>query len=158
MNQKYNYYGIYSIVGLFVVLGVALGFDFLMDFLRRRNGQTFSLTFVVLGAYPLTALFLAAISLLLFWFVLNRAPRNVWIALLYLIIGLFISLYPILYFTPAFGGLFYQFPRLNNILLTPLSYIFSAASFIAITGLFALILPRKKINDPGRFAARNGAA
>ena len=27
MNQKYNYYGVLSVAGLIVVLGIALGFD-----------------------------------------------------------------------------------------------------------------------------------
>ena len=141
MYQKRNYYGVYSIFGLIVVLGMALGFDFLMDFLAHRNAVTFSLPFVIMWSYTFPALFLAAVLLLLFWFVLNRAPRNVWVALIYLIIGLFIVVYPILYFTPAFAGLFYHFSRLNNILLSPHSYIFLSGCFIAITGLFALIFP-----------------
>ncbi len=157
MNQKHNYYWVYSIVGLIVVLGMALGFDFLMDFLRRRNAVTFSLTLVILWAYPLIALFLAAVSLLLFRFLLNRAPRNVWVALIFLIIGLFITMYPILYFTPVFGGLFNPVPWLNNSLL-PNSYIFSSGSFIAIMGLFALIFQRKMSNDTRGSATPNDAA
>ncbi len=143
MNHKHNSSGFYSIVGLIIVLGLSLGFDFLLDFLVRRNSVTFTLSYVILWAYPLTALIFTAVSLFVFWFVLNRAHRNVWVGLIFLILGLFIVLYPILYFTPAFGGLFSPFPRLNNILATPRSYIFSAGAFFAITGLFVLFFPRK---------------
>ena len=90
-----------SILGLIVVLGVAWGFDAWMEFLSRRNSQTFSLVWVIFWSYPLIALFLAAILLLLAWFVFNPAPRNMWISLVFLIVGLFIVIYPALVFTPA---------------------------------------------------------
>jgi hypothetical protein len=142
MNRKHNLYGVYSVIGLIIVLGMALGSDFLMASLSHRNAVTFSLTFIIFWSYAPIALLLAAASLLLFWFMLNRAPRNIWVALIFLLTGLFIVAYPILYFTPALGGLFYRFPQLNDILLSPHSYTFSVGSLIAVTGLFALILPR----------------
>lgn len=142
MNRKHNLYGVYSVVGLIVVLGMALGSDFLMASLAHRNAETFSLTFIIFRSHILFALLLAAVSLLLFWFVLNWAPRNIWVALIYLLTGLFIVTYPILYFIPTLGGSFYPPPQLNNILLSSQSYTFSSGCIIAVTGLFALILPR----------------
>jgi glucan phosphoethanolaminetransferase (alkaline phosphatase superfamily) len=115
-----------------------------MTSLVHRNAETFgtfSPTFF-LWFYVLIALLLAAVSLLLFWFVLNRGHRNIWVAAIFLLTGLFIVTYPILYYTPAFGGLFYKLQQLNDILISPHSYIFSLGGLIAATGLFALILPR----------------
>jgi len=104
-------------MGLIIVLGIALGSDFLMTSLIHPNTGTFS-PITILWSYVLIALILAAASLLFFWFVLNRVPRNIWVALVFLLPGLFIVTYPILYFTPAFGGLFYKLPQLNDILIS----------------------------------------
>jgi len=143
INRKNNLYGVYSIIGLIIVLGIALGSDFLMTSLTHRNAEIFSSTYIILWSYGLIDLLLAATSLLLFWFVLNRAPRNIWAALIFLFTGLFILTYPILYFTPAFSGSFFQLPQLNDILLSPHSYTFFSGGLFAVTGLFALILPRR---------------
>jgi|GEM_PF-2170495 hypothetical protein len=117
MNRKHNHYIVYSVMGLIIVLGIALGSDFLMTSLIHPNTGTFS-PITILWSYVLIALILAAASLLFFWFVLNRVPRNIWVALVFLLPGLFIVTYPILYFTPAFGGLFYKLPQLNDILIS----------------------------------------
>ena len=142
MNRKRNLYWVYSLIGLIIVLGIALGSDFLMTLLTHRNAETFSLTYILFWSYGLIALLVAAASLLLFWFVLNRAPRNIWVALIFLLTGLFIVAFPILYFTPPFGTLFFRLPQLSEILTSPRSFTFFAGGLIAVTGLFALILPR----------------
>ncbi len=142
MNRKYNLYGVYSVIGLVIVLGIALGSDFLMTSLTHRNGEPFSSPYVILWSYSLIALLLAVASLLLFWFVLNRAPRNILVALIFLLTGLFIVTYPILYYMPPFDGLFFRLSQLSEILQSPCSYTFSSGSLSAVTGLFALILPR----------------
>jgi hypothetical protein len=133
-----------SILGLIVVLGVAWGFDAWMEFLGRRNAVTFSLTWAIFYSYPLIALLLAAMVLLLAWFVLSQAPRNVWISLVFLIIGLFIVSYPTLIFTPA---LCCWVPYIGPLQLARTMYLFSAGGFVAIIGLFGLILPHKARND-----------
>lgn len=143
MNRKHSYSIVYSITGLIIVLGIALGFDFLMTYLTQHNAVLDS-PFFILWLHILIALFLAAAILLLFWYVLNRSGRNIGVALIFLIIGLFIATYPILYFTPAFGGLFYRLPQLNNILLSFQSYTFFSGSLIAGMGLFILVLPKGK--------------
>jgi hypothetical protein len=144
MKRKCNLQNVYSVIGLIVTLGVALGSDFFMVSLTQRNTELVS-PFFVLWAYILFGLLLAAAGLLLFWFMLNRAPRNIWAALVFLVIGLFIVTYPILYYTPVFGGLFYTWlPQLNNILISPRSFTFTAGGLIALTGLFSFILSRKK--------------
>jgi len=137
MNAKHDYYGIFSIVGLILLLGVAMGFDALMAFLQR-NIETFGI--VLFWSYALTTVFLAAASLFLFWFVLNRAPRNAWVALIFLLTGLFVVAYPALYLTPAFRWL----PLSVPVWLTSRSYIIYSGGLIAMMGLFALVLPRGK--------------
>jgi predicted outer membrane repeat protein len=143
MNRKRNLYGVYSVVGLIMLVGIALGSDFLLTSLTHRSAETFSSPFVIFWSSSLITVLLAAASLLLFWFVLNRAPRNILVALIYLLTGLFIVMYPILYFTPALGGFFYQLPQLNDILVSHNSGTFSSGGLIAVTGLFTLLLPRR---------------
>ena len=145
MNRRSAYLSrVVSIIGLIVVLGVAWGFDTWMEFLSHRNAQTFSLVWVIFWSYPLIALFLAAILLLLAWFVLSQAPGNVWISLVFLIVGLFIVIYPALVFTPA---LCCWVPYIGPLQLSRTMYLFSSGGFVAIIGLFGLILPNKDRND-----------
>ena len=141
MNRKHNLSVVYSVIGLIIVLGMALGSDFLMISLTHRMAGPNS-PIIIIWSYIILALLLATALLLLFWYAFNRGPRTVWVALIYLLIGLFLVTYPILYFTPAFGGLFYRLPQLNDILISPHSYTFSSSGFIALTGLFIIILPR----------------
>ena len=133
-----------SIIGLIVVLGAAWGFDRWIEFLDHRNAQTFSLVWAILWSYPLIALLLAALLLLLAWFVLSQAPRNVWISLVFLIVGLIIVSYPTLIFTPA---LCCWVPYIGPLQLARTLYLFSSGGFVAIIGLFGLILPHKARND-----------
>jgi hypothetical protein len=139
MNRKYNFSEIVSIAGLILVLGMARGSDALMASLKQRNSETFTLNFVILWSWPLITLFLDAILLLLFRFVLNRARRNIWIALIYLLIGLFIVAYPALYYVPA---LCCWFPQFDASVISPTTYMFTVGGIVAIIGLFILILPR----------------
>ena len=142
MNRSRNHLGVISVVGLIAVLGITGGLDAFMAYLGRPNAQTFTLPYVILWTQALSSLLLAALLLLLFWFVLTRAPRNVWIAALYLLVGLFLGFFQVLYFIPAIGGwmpyLFY------GLLLSATSHTILAGSFIAIIGLFMLILSRRK--------------
>ncbi len=145
MNQKYNYYGVLSVAGLIVVLGIALGFDALTT-IRQLSIEALPLSLFVFWHYAfnyLAVLLLAAVTLFLFWFVLNRASRNVWIALIFLLTGSFVLAYPVLYYTPTFCCL--PLPaQLNNILINSRSYFFYSGSFIAIMGLFELVFPKGK--------------
>jgi hypothetical protein len=135
MNAKHNSYGIFSIVGLILLLGLAMGFDALMAFLQQ-NIETFGS--IIFWSYALTTALLAAASLFLFWFLLNRVPRNVWVALIFLLAGSFVVAYPALYMTPAL-------PWLSVPLwLTSRSYVIYSGGLIAMMGLFALVLPRGK--------------
>ena len=139
MNRNCKYPGVFSVVGLIAVLGITRGLDAFMAYLGQRNAQTFTLPYVILWTQALSSLLLAALLLLLFWFVLIHAPRNVWIAALYLLVGLFFGFFQVLYFVPAIGGWMPRF--FYGLLLSVNSYTILAGSFIAFIGLFMLILP-----------------
>jgi hypothetical protein len=141
MNRSLEYFRVLSVVGLAAVLGVARGLDTWIAFLQLRNAQTFSLPGVLLASYALAALSLAAVLLLLFWFVLMRTPRTVWVGLIYLVSGLLIAFYSLLYFSPLIGGLG---PVSYWFMPSPASYLSSAGAFAAMIGLFSLVLPREE--------------
>ncbi len=142
MNRRRDYPAVLSVVGLIVVLGIIGGLDALMAFLRHRNLETFTPVSVIFWSQTLIALLLAALLLLLSWFVLQRARRNAWIAALYLLIGSFLVLSPQLYFTPALSYWIPEFVFASVIL--PGSYLFVAGGFVAMIGLFSLVLPSRE--------------
>ena len=145
MNQKNDYHRVLSIIMLIVAVGMALGADALMAF-QKRNWMTLPLSLSFFWAYilpVLLSLLLAAVSLLLFWILLNQLSRSVWVALTFLLVGLFFVAYPILlYFIPSFT--FLLPPQWTELLLNPRSYIVYSGSFIVMIGLFKLVFPTGK--------------
>jgi len=140
MIHKPVYRGIASICGLIVVLGLGWGCDRLMQFMRYVNTQTFSLNITILWAFALVAVLLPAAWLLLAWFVLIRAPRNIWVSLIFLLCGSIIVASPVLYFTPGLGL------WLSTILqVDPTTYLFSSGGFVAVLGVLGLILRRGRV-------------
>ncbi len=139
-----------SIAGLIVLLAFTHGADLLLSFLRKRNASTFALGKVVLGSHALIALLLAILVLLLAWFVLIRAVRNVWIASLYLLTGLLIVSYPSLWFYTGFLYDWLPFGVrgfLAKFLLTS-TLTYYAGGFVAVIGLLSLIRRGREKNDP----------
>ena len=142
MREKPDYLSmIRPVAGLLVVLGAAWGLDAVMKFLQYVNAQTFSLPLVILWSYTLAGLCLAALLLLQFWFMLVKAPARAWVFMLYLLVGAFIVFYPSLYLTPGLAG---WLPDLPAFAYSNTMYLFTAGGFVAITGLFGLILRRKE--------------
>jgi hypothetical protein len=141
MIRKSPYPAVVSIIGLFVVLGIAGGFDALIQFLYRRSLETPSLGFVIAWSLALFALLLATILLIFAWFVLSHAPRNVWISLVFLIVGLFIVIYPALVYTPA---LCCWMPYIGPLQISRTMYLFSSGGFVASIGLLAVVLPGRE--------------
>ncbi len=140
-NRNRKYIGLFSIVGLIVVLAIAWGLDSFIAYLAPRLPRLAPRSCAGPCTLALISLLLAALLLLLFWFVLISAPRNVWIAALYLLVGLFLAFFRVLYFVPAIGS--WMPPSLYYPLLSATSSTVLAGSFIAIIGLFMLILPRR---------------
>ena len=139
MIRKFPYPVIVSIVGFFVVLGIAWGSDTISRFYNLNNMEPHVLNFIYLWFYPLITLLLAAILLILAWFVLIQAPRNVWISLFFLVTGLFLVFYLALYYIPALGV-----PSIDVLLNTHTSFLNSSGGFIAIIGLLTLVLRNGK--------------
>lgn len=142
MIRKSGYPLVVSMIGLIAVLGISWGFDTLIQYLYNRNELTFSLGLVIPWSLALVALLLAAIMLLLAWFVLSQAPRNIWLSLVFLIVGLFIVTYPALAFTPLFCC---WVPYIGPLQISRTMYLFSSGGFIAIIGLLDLVLPSPRI-------------
>lgn len=113
MNAKRSTPAAISVVGMIAVLGIAWALDALM-------------------AVPL---------LLLFWHVATRAPRNGWIAAFYVIVGLYFAFFPVIYFLPPIGNWMPQFAYYMT--ESPAMITFRSGAFIATTGLFSLVLPRR---------------
>lgn len=142
MNRSHDYLGLLSAAGLIVLLVVARWLDTFAAYVRRHMALLVNPPYdFILWTPALSSLLLAALLLLLFWFTFTRAPRNAWIAALYLLVGLFLSFSRVLYFVPAVSG--WVPPSLSAPLVSPASYAALTGSFIAIIGLFMLILPRR---------------
>ena len=139
MDQSRRVLAALSVLGLIAVLAIAAGLDTLVSFIDRRYAGTFN-PFAIIWLRALTALLLAAALLLLFWFVLTRAPRAPWIGVLYLLVGLYIGFAQVLYFAPQVSS--WWPPFFNGVVVSRSSYTVSAGSFMAIMGLILLLLPR----------------
>jgi hypothetical protein len=146
MNRKPINPIIIQVAGLIVTLGIAWGADALTRSLGLLQARTFSLNWILIFFWsnPLFTLILAFILLGLFWFMLIRAPRNAWVSLAYLLIGILIVAYPALYYTPA---LCCWMPDIAPLQLSTTRYLFSSAGFIAMIGLLTLVLPKGKRAD-----------
>ena len=139
MNHKPFNRVVVSVCALIVVLVVEVGCDGLMRFLKSINIEMLTLNYVILWVYALMALVTAAGWLLLAWFVLDREARNVWVGVIFLLVGLAIIVYPALYYTPALCCWLGDFP---TVYFVPTSYVYSSGGFVAVLGLVELALRR----------------
>ncbi len=143
MNRRQNTLGALSILGLVVVVAIAVGLDTLA--MSLTNPTAFPplsvMLLIFIGTHMLASLLLAAALLLLFWFVLTGVPRNSWIAVLFLLVGLYIGSAQALYFVPLLSS--WWPPFLERAINSRTSYTGLSGSFLAITGLFVLILRRR---------------
>ncbi len=143
MNRRQDISAAYSILGLVVVVAIAVGLDTLATSLI--NPTTFpplaAMLLIFIGTHVLASLLWAAALLLLFWFVLTRAPRNPWIAVLFLLVGLYIASGQVLFPIPLLTGWWPWF--FKEAIDSRTSYTALSGSFIAIMGLFMLIVRRR---------------
>ncbi len=128
----------FAIGGMLAVLVIARGLDALRLYFGRPSAPTFN-PYAMIWSQSLGPLLLAALLLWLFWFVVNRVRPSAWVAAVYLLVGLPLAFALVLYF-PPFG---IAWPYFLTAVLSTSSYTTLAGSFIAITGLFMLILPRR---------------
>ncbi len=137
-DRSRDYLGALSVIAMIVVLAIARGLDALIAYFGRPSAPTFN-PWASLYSQALGSVLLAALLLLLFWFVLVRAPRSAWVAAVYLFVGLFLAFSTVLYYVPAIGSLW---PVFFTTILSATSHIIVAGGFIAVMGVFMLILPR----------------
>ncbi len=145
MKRSRNDLGLLFLIGVVIVLALTWGLDMLMEYLCRRIAQTFDLGLASAGLWiqTLSTFLLAALLLLLFWFVLTYASRNVWVAAIYILMGLFFGFFRLLYSWPATAARLPAPPLIVYGLLQPGSSTVLAGTFVAIIGLLVLILPRR---------------
>jgi hypothetical protein len=143
MNKDNGWSGVTSIIGMLALLSLGRGSDAFIYNLMRSNSQTFGLPYGIMWSYIISDILFAALVIFLAWLVLSWLPREIWISIVFVFIGLFVVVSPILYFTPPFGNL----PAALRSLLFPASgsvaFTYSSGGFVAAIGLFALILPKK---------------
>jgi hypothetical protein len=141
MHEGRNSFGWLAAAGLIVVLVIARWLDNFAAYARQHVALVHPPYDLILWTPAFSSLLLAALLLLLFWFALTRAPRNAWVAALYLLVGLFLAFSRALYYVPVISG--WVPTALYAPVVSPVSYTALAGSFIAMIGLLMLILPRR---------------
>lgn len=125
---------IFAIIALIFVVALADGLDQWINFLRLENSSRAANPFLTLWVYTTGNLLLAALLLALFTWLIRRLPRHRWVAAAYLLVGLAISVFPLLYFSPlAFFMMYANF--------SPRSFLFTTGGILACTGLAILLDP-----------------
>ena len=132
MNRKFSSSVILPLVGMIMLLSLAYGFDILIKTLKEQNGMTYSLDDILMWTYVATNLLVNIALLLLFWGVMAKTTRSIWIGVIYFAVGMYLVISLGLYrFT---GNLFYP--------PVPGSLLFYSMGGIGLIGLLLLILPR----------------
>ena len=136
-----------SVSSLILVLAIGWGCDAVTQFITHQISQEFSRPWMTIYFWSSSVfvLLLAAIWLLLFWITIFRTNKNVWIGLIYLLVGLFIVLYPAFYNIPVFCC------WIPNIMIFQIDastkYLQSSGGVIIMIGLFALFRSAKGIRS-----------
>lgn len=125
--------------GLVIVLALAYGCDTWVQTLKIINASTFRFTSILFLSYSLTTLLVAGGLLSLFWILITKCPRNFWVGLIYLLVGIFIvSGFSLYYLVPI-----RIWPLLSlQTILKPSSYMFISGGFIGVTGLMLILVPK----------------
>ncbi len=128
------------LIGLIVLLGIGYGAEILIERLKARNSQFFDVSYLIVWVYAAIPLIISAAILLLFWLVVFQRPRSHLIGIIYIVVGIFFTLNPILWvygipMNQLWGG---DLPTALN----PNSVFYMACAGISIIGLLCLILPR----------------
>ena len=131
MNRKFSSSVILPLVGMMIILALAYGIDILIKTLKEQNAY-YSLDDILLWTYAATNPLLNGALLLLFWRIMTKTTRSIWVGVIYLAVGMYLVISLGLYrFT---GNLFYP--------PVPGSLLFYSIGGIGLIGLLLLILPR----------------
>ncbi|HCM96241.1 MAG: hypothetical protein A2X25_05225 [Chloroflexi bacterium GWB2_49_20] len=131
--MKKNYTSIVSLLGMFLLIGVAYGLDIWMDALKQVALTQFKMAAWFLPA-TLANLLIAGLLMAWLWFIYSRADNHPVVALIYILVGL--------------GLLFYNFvaialasslPLPMLLALIPKSLSSFTCAMVAVVGLQRLI-------------------
>jgi hypothetical protein len=126
------------IAAMFFILAISTGLDRWILYLRELNARTASYIQLTLVSYSAAHLLLAVLLLALFVWMVLHAYTSKWAGWIYLLVGLGISLYPAVYFTPVAEWI--RLPLVN--VIGARSFFITAGSSIAVTGAAALLRNR----------------
>jgi len=147
-NMRQTRSDIISLLGMIATFAIAYGLDAWIASLRKLASQTFNPAPGMLVAI-VSNFIMAAVLLLLSWFVIFQSEAARWIAYLFIIIGALVAIFPGTLFirSPSFSW-FRSFPLtawLRDVLFVAGlgSHLFLSAAFLAMIGLFALIHQRR---------------
>lgn len=130
-----------SVIAMILIIALAAGLDQLVNILREQASRT-AYPYPVLWCYTLGNLLLAGLLVALSIWVLFQSPRNLWVAVVYLIVGLYISAFPLLYFSPV--G-----PFILNFGVGARSFLAMAGGIIAFIGLAVILDPARRLMNKG---------
>ncbi len=125
-----------------IIMLLDLAIAFILDrwgaVLRQQSMMAFS-PFLVLWSYTISALLLAAVLLASFTWIVFRARPASWVTGIFIVIGLFFSAIPVLYYTWPVAFLVVPITALISL---PQNLLIAGA-FVAMTGIAVLVLPRR---------------
>jgi hypothetical protein len=129
-----------SFVGLVATFAVAYGFERLVTHMREQVGVTASgaLAKSTLWVESIAIVILAAMLLLLAWYVVSRANRDIWVGAVFIIVGL------VLTFSVAVEVSLESFWLSDRVMRFAAynSYGQYVAAFAAVIGIACLVAPR----------------
>jgi hypothetical protein len=133
-NQERRLKVAVSLVGMVITLVTAFAFDYWLAILEARASRTFDVTpvvWVVISSH----LVLSGMSLALAWYVLCRGRPSRLIAIIFLFVGLAITLYPAM----ALATELLDIPFSLRWALSPDSRFVYVSAFIGVLGIASLI-------------------
>jgi hypothetical protein len=129
-----------SITAMIFILALSAGMDRWILYLREQNARTAAYIELTLVSYSLAHLLLASLLLALFAWVVLRSNASRLAAWMYQVVGLGITLYPAVYFTPVAEWI--RLPFVD--VIGARSFFITAGSSIAVTGMAAILRNRRR--------------
>jgi len=133
---------ILSFVGLVVTFAVAYGFQRLVTYMREQVGVTVSGTLAksTFWVESIAILVLAAMILLLAWYVVSRVRRDTWVGVVFIVVGLVLTF--ALATEMSLERIWLSY-RVTN-LISYNSYGHYVAAFVAVIGIACLVATKRR--------------
>ncbi len=133
---------ILSFVGLVATFAVAYGFERLVTHMRAEMGVTASAALAksTLWVESIAIVVLAAMLLLLAWYVISRANRDIWVGAVFVVVGLVLTFLVAIEWSV---GRIWLSDRVMN-LTGYNSYGHYVAAFALVIGIACLVAPKRR--------------